>query len=131
MTPRSRLFAIGTVLSTLIVPGALIALSPFGTPRHVLGVACGWGLALVVLVPSFMAMTRVMACGDERRIQARFMYTMMARFAASLLGVALFALLVETPPLFDFVLAFFLGFITLTALELTSLLAKSLDRNHA
>ena len=86
---------------------------------------------MAVIVPSFMAMSKVMSSGDDRRIQARFMYTMMARFAASVVGVALFAVLVNEPPLYDFVLSFFLGFAVLTALDLTFLLSKSPDRNHA
>jgi len=131
MTSRNRSFAVGTVLATLIIPTALIFLSPFESARNVFGVSWGWGLALAVIVPSFMAMSRLIESDDDRRIQARFMYTMMARFAASVVGVALFAVLVKEPPLYDFVLAFFLGFAVLSALDLTFLLSKSPDRNHA
>lgn len=131
MTSRNRSFAVGTVLSTLAIPSLLISLSPFDAVRNVMGVACGWGLALAVIVPSFVVMSRLMESGDDRRIQARFMYAMMGRFAASVVGVALFAVLVDEPPLYDFVLAFFLGFAVLSALDLTFLLSKSPDRNHA
>jgi hypothetical protein len=131
MTPRSRQFAIGTLVSSLLVPGILVATAPFGEARSELGIAWGWGLALLVIVPSYIAMTRVISSGDDRRIHARFMYSMMGRFAAAMLGVTLFATQVEKPPLYVFVLAFFLGFAVLTALELTLLLSKSPDRNHA
>ncbi|MFT7463680.1 MAG: hypothetical protein ACI9EF_002027 [Pseudohongiellaceae bacterium] len=131
MTPRNRSFAVGATLSTLVIPALLIAVSPFGAARPELGVVSGWGMALLVIVPSFVAMSRVMVSGDNQRIQTRFLFSMMARFVASVMGAALFATTVDEPPLLDFILAFFLGFAVLSACELTFLLSKSPDGNHA
>jgi hypothetical protein len=109
----------------------LIALAPFGEVRHELGVGLGWGLALALIVPSYLFMAPVIAKSDFRLLQNRFMLTMLGRFTAAMLGVALFATQIDQPPVFAFVLAFFLGFAILTTLELKALLGQSPDRKHA
>ena len=59
------------------------------------------------------------------------MVSMMVRFVASVVGVLLFITLVDQPPVFVFVLAFFLGFAVLTAMELKFLLKQSPNGTHA
>lgn len=134
MSRRSRNFALATVISTLIVPGLLVALRPFGEPRVALAVGVGWGLALVAIVPSFAALVRVIGSDDQHRFQRVFMSSTLGRFLFCITGVGLFGVAIDepTPKFFGvFLLSFFLGFVVLSAAELTALLSNSPDGNHA
>lgn len=134
MSRRSRSFALVTVVATLVIPVALVLLRPFGEPRAALAVSAGWGLALLAIVPSFLAMARVMGDDDSHRFHRVFMGSTLGRFVFCIVGVGAFALLADDPTLTFlgvFLLSFFLGFVVLSAAELTALLSKSPDGNHA
>lgn len=131
MDRPDRVFVLGVIATSLAVPTSLWALSPFAEPRAALGVVAGWGLALLAIVPSFFLMSRVMGTDDSLRFQQAFMGGTMGRFVLSILGVVAFGLAVEQPPMWTFVLTFFLGYALLSALEVALLLKKTPDRTHA
>jgi hypothetical protein len=131
MARPERTFALGTLLATLVVPGAFLALEPFREPRAALGVVAGWGLALLIIVPSFWLMARVMGSDDRLAFHRAFMGGSMGRFALGIAGVVLFATQIDQPPLWSFISCFFLGYFALSALEVHLLLKKAPTGTHA
>lgn len=131
MASPERSFVAAALVTTLAVPGLLLALRPFAEDRSELGVTVGWGLALAAVVPSFFVMARAFASENNLRFQRAFMVSTMGRFVLGIVGVGLFATLVDQPPLWTFVLTFFLGYVVLSALELVLLLKKSPGSSHA
>jgi len=132
---RHRLFALGVGGLTLLVPGLLLLGHPFDEARHVLGTLTGWGLALAVIAPSYALMARCLRAEVESSHGQRFFKiwagSTMGRMLAVIVGVVLFALCVEAPPLFSFLLAFFLGYTLLTGLEVLLLVGGTAGRRHA
>ena len=132
MIPRAeRSFVLWVAAASLTVPGSLLLLRPFDEPGVELAVGAGWGLAMLVIVPSFFLMARVMGSDDALRFQRAFMFGIMGRFGVSILGVLAFATLLEQPPLWTFLLSFFLGYALLSGLEMVLLLKKTPERTHA
>ena len=131
MAAPERSFTLGAILMTLVVPGLLIVGRPFAESGSTMGVVVGWGLALLVIVPSFFLMRRVMGSQDNHRFYRNFMVGVIGRFAGSIMGVVLFYVLVPDPPLWSFVLSFFLGYALLSTLEVLLLLKKSPESSSA
>ena len=122
MSRPDRLFALGVLLLTAAVPTSLAALQPFGEPRATLGVLCGWGAALAMMVPSYLLVARSLARPGSRGFLQAVMGGMLLRLAMTVAAVLAFGLLVDDAPLKCFVLAFFAGYALLTVLELRLLL---------
>ena len=122
MSRADRLFAAGCLLLTVAVPGSLLAAQPFAEPRATLGVLCGWGAALLMMVPSYLLVSRTLARPGSRGFLQGVMGGMLLRLVLTVAAVLAFGLLVADAPLKSFVLAFFAGYVLLTALELRLLL---------
>ena len=131
MARPERSFALGAALATALVPGALLMLGLFDEARASLGILVGWGLALLVIVPSFWLMARVMHSEDRLAFHRAFMGGTMGRFGLSIVGIVLFATQVTDAPLLSFLLSFFAGYALLSMLEVTLLLKKTPDGTHA
>ncbi|MHC5212489.1 MAG: hypothetical protein ACYTG2_17390 [Planctomycetota bacterium] len=119
MTRRDGLFALWVSGLTLAVPGTLLALSPIDEARATFGVLLGWGLALVIMLPSYLLLARAVSAENPHRFVRNFMLGMLLRMFATVIAVAAFYVTVEDAPLRSFLLSFFLGYGSLTAVELT------------
>jgi hypothetical protein len=118
MGRRDLTFVLGTLGLTACLPTALSALSLFAEERSAFGTWSGWVLALTIMVPSYVLLARGLGQDNPHRFVRSFMLGMLLRMGLTLAGVAGFALLVDPAPLKSFLLAFFLGYALLTALEL-------------
>jgi len=105
------------LLASVAVPGLLLLLAPFTEARAALGVALGWGLGLVMIVPSYFVVSRTVA-SRQRVFQTAFVLSTLGRMALGLAGLLLFLLLVHEPPVLSFMTALGLAYVTLTAIEL-------------
>jgi hypothetical protein len=123
MAGADRGLLLGALSLTALVPAGLLAWQPFGEPRATLGVAAGWGAALAVTLPGWLLLGRTLAT-DGRGFLKGFMGAMVLRLLLTVAAVLAFALLVEDAPLRSFVLAFFAGYVALTALELRLALGR-------
>jgi hypothetical protein len=123
MTARDGRFAAGALLLTLLVPGLLLATSPFGEERATLGTLAGWGAALAIMVPSYVLLTRTVHA-DPHRFLRGFMLGTLLRLILTVVAVLVFVTQVEHAPVRAFVLSFFLGYMLLTGLELTLALRR-------
>ena len=119
MTRRDRIFAAGAAALTLLVPGLLSALAPFAESRATLGTWTGWSVALLMMVPSWVLLSRGMGRTNPHALLRSVMGGALLRLSLTATAVFLFATRVSDPPLRSFLLAFFLGYILLSALELT------------
>ncbi len=115
---RDLRFAAGALALTLIVPGLLLAVVPFGEERSAFGTLAGWGVALVVMIPSYLLLVRSLGSVDPHRFLRAFMVGTTLRMLLTLIAVILFATQIEQAPVKSFVLSFFLGYMLLTGLEL-------------
>lgn len=125
MRSRDRLFAGACLGLTLLVPGLLLAATPFAEPRAQLGVIVGWALALLVMVPSYVLLTRAVGSEDPQRVIRGFMLGTVVRMFLTGGVAVLFVLLTEQTPIKSFLLSFFLGYALLTVIELMLTLGKS------
>jgi hypothetical protein len=125
MSRGDLLFAVGATAGTLAVPGLLVLGQPLEEPRADLGYAAGWSLALLLVVPSYVIMSRVSRDPDDPRFFKALLGGMVGRFVLALVAMTLFATLVDHPPVKAFLLTFFLGWLILTGLELTSVMGRS------
>ena len=104
---------------TLGVPGALLLLAPVAEARAAFGTLTGWGLALAIMLPSYLLLSRAVSSENPHRFVRGFMLGMLLRMFATLIAIAAFHLTVEDAPLRSFLLSFFLGYGALTAVELS------------
>jgi F0F1-type ATP synthase assembly protein I len=118
MNSRDLRFASGTLALTLVVPALLLVLAPFGETRERLGVLSGWGVALLIMVPSYLLLVRSVDSTDSHRFLRAFMLGTLLRLVLTVVAVLVFVTQVERAPVRAFVLAFFLGYMLLTGLEL-------------
>ena len=130
MMPAERQFLGRAALATALVPGLLMFTQPLNEPRQLLGFACGWGLALLALVPSTLMLLRVKNEGGQRYYNV-FMGATAFRFALVLGAVLGFWFLVDEPPVISFLVSFFLGYVIFTALELVLLTRRDPNGSHA
>jgi len=68
------------------VPGILLLL-PMGAARARFGTLSGWGLALLIMVPSYALLSRAMRSEDPHKFIRSFMLGMILRMFATLLAV--------------------------------------------
>lgn len=115
---RDLAFVAGLLGLSGLVLGWLLLDPPFGEPRSDLGAGWGWGLAVVAIVPSYVLLSRAMADDNPHRFQRAFLLGTMGRFLVSLLGTVAFWVSIEDAPIKIFLLAFGLGWLLLTGLEL-------------
>lgn len=130
MSAPERRFLIGTLIATILVPGALALGQPLAEENQLFGYLCGWGLALLVIVPSTFLMLRVKEA-DTNRFFGVFLGATAGRFLVVILAIVAFYLFVEPRPLYAFLISFFLGYFILTALELIQVTRRGPDRSHA
>lgn len=116
MTRRDRNFLLITLGLTALVAAPLAVFSPLDEERGRMGVMVGWGLALLIMVPSYLLLSAGMA-GDGARFVKGFMAGASLRLVLTAVAVLLFAR-VERAPIYSFVMAYFLGYTLLTAVEL-------------
>ncbi|MDG2148222.1 MAG: hypothetical protein P8N09_01730 [Planctomycetota bacterium] len=133
MTPHDRVFTWGTVIATAVVPTLILLGAPFDEPRFVMGILCGWGLALLAIVPSYILLSRSIRSGDNAQFFQVWGGGTLGRLFLVLVAVVLFATLVDQAPIMSFLLTFFLGYMLLTGLEITMALGgkKSPNGRHA
>ena len=115
---RDLRFALGALLLTLLVPGTLLLARPFGEARGELGTLVGWGAALAIMIPSYVLVVRSIESTDSHRFLRAFMLGTLLRLVATIAAVVLCVTQVDQPPVKNFILAFFLGYMLLTGLEL-------------
>jgi hypothetical protein len=118
MTRRDRHFALGTVALSVVLPGLLLALRPFDEARAELGLLCGWGVALAIMVPSYVLLSRTLGSADSRTFLGGFLGGSLGRLVLTAVAVVLFVKLVPEAPAGSFLVAYFLGYFSLTVLEL-------------
>lgn len=117
-------FGLGVLAATLAIPGALLATAPIAEARAPLGYLVGWGLALALVVPSYVVLSRVSRDPEDPRFNRALLGGTLGRFLLALVGMTLFATLVDDAPVKAFLLAFFLGWMLLTGLELGAVLRR-------
>lgn len=118
MTRSDAIFAAGCVVFSLVIPGLMLSRPVFGESGSTFGTLAGWGLALAVMVPSYVMLSRTIHAENMHRFHRAFMLGTALRFAGCIVGTLAFALLVPDAPILTFLMAFFLGYVLLTALEL-------------
>jgi hypothetical protein len=119
MTRRDRLFVLAVVGLTALFPLPLALLRPTAEERAVLGTLAGWGLALLIMVPSYALLVRAMAESNPHRFVSAFMTGAMLRLFLTAGGVFGFWLAVKPAPMRSFVLSLLGGYVLLSAVELT------------
>ncbi len=119
MTARDRAFALWTAAATVVVPGLLLLARPFDETRAVMGILAGWGMALAVMVPSYILLRRAMSSTAIKGFLGAFLGGSLGRLVITAVAVWLFARSVEQAPQWSFVLSYFLGYMVLTAIELS------------
>ena len=118
MTRRDRLFVLAVVGLTALVPLPLAVLRPVAEERAALGTVAGWGLALLIMVPSYVLLIRAMAEQNGHRFVTAFMTGAILRLFLTLGGVLGFWLAVKPTPMRSFVLSLLGGYVLLSAVEL-------------
>ena len=129
MTPHDRVFAVGTLIATAVVPTLILLGAPFDEPRFVMGVLCGWALVLLTIVPSYVLLSRSIRSGDNGQFFQAWGGGTLGRLVVILVAVVLFATLVEQAPVMSFLLTFFLGYLLLTGLEILMALGSKKNPN--
>jgi hypothetical protein len=122
MTGRDRIFGLGVLTLSAVAVPALLALRPFDEARATLGLVGGWAAALLVVVPSYVWLARVLTRNEPHAFVRGFMASTTLRLFIALALLVGFALLVQDAPVGSFVTSFMLGYVALTALELWLLL---------
>jgi len=131
---RDRLFGLVTLALTIVVPGLLLLGRPFAEPRAAFGVLTGWGLGLLVIVPSYFLLAWALRTDNSQRFLMAFLGGSAGRFVVVIASVGVFALTVDDAPLKSFLLSFFLGYMLLTGLEFALALgasSRASERDHA
>lgn len=118
MTRRDRLFALAVVGLTALVPLPLAVLRPLAEERAVLGTLAGWGLALLIMVPSYALLTKAMAAPNAHRFVSAVMAGAILRLFVTLGGVIGFWMAVKPAPMRSFVLSLLGGYVLFSAVEL-------------
>jgi len=118
MNRRDRLFAGAVVGLTALVPLPLWFLRPLAEERASLGTACGWGLALLIMVPSYALLVRALGEENPHRFVGAFMTGSILRLFLTLIGIVAFWLAVSPAPMRSFLMAFLGGYVLLSAVEL-------------
>jgi hypothetical protein len=118
MTRRDRLFVLAVVGLTALVPLPLAVLRPLAEERAVLGTLAGWGLALLIMVPSYVLLTKAIAEPNPHRFVSAFMTGAILRLFVTIGGVLGFWLAVKPAPMRSFVLSLLGGYVLLSAVEL-------------
>ncbi len=131
MRTAERQFLLATLAATLAVPGALLALAPYGEARESLGTLCGWGAALLIMLPSWALLARAARSDDAQAFLKAFLAGSLLRLVLSVVLVATFALQVQAAPIRAFLTAFLLGYFGLTAVELRLTLRRPSARRGA
>lgn len=117
MTRLDRLFAAITLAVTILIPGSLMALSPFNVPQETFGMIAGWTIALAIMVPSYVVLTRAARHRSHLMFVASFVGGSLGRFMATLAAILTFHFAVPNAPMKPFLLTFFLGYFSLGTLK--------------
>ena len=96
-----------------------------------MGYLCGWGVALLIMVPSYCLLVRGLASGEFNGVLKSMLGGMMGRLVLMVAAIVIFVKLVPEPPVVSFLLTFALGYAGLTVLELYSALATDPDGETA
>ena len=118
MSRRDRAFVLAVAGLTVLVALPVAVLRPLAEDRAALGTAVGWGLALVIMVPSYVLLSRALAETNPHRFITAFMTGAILRMALTLLGVLGFWLAFRPAPMRSFVFALLGGYVLLTVVEL-------------
>ena len=118
MRRNDRLFTLGTVVLTLVVPGLLVLTRPLDESDQAAGFLSGWGAALLIMVPSYLLLMRGLRSGDFNRVLRAQLGGTLGRLVAMVACIVLFSRLMPEPPMLSFLIAFGLGWFALTTLEL-------------
>ena len=122
MSRRDRLFVLAVVGLTALVPVPLAVLQPLAEARSPLGTLAGWGLALLIMVPSYVLLVRAMAEHNPHRFVTAFMTGAILRLFLTIGGILGFWLAVKPAPMRSFVLTLLGGYVLLSAVELVVVL---------
>lgn len=118
MSRRDRLFVLAVVGLTALVPVPLAVLQPLAEARSPLGTLAGWGLALLIMVPSYALLVRAVAEQNPHRFVTAFMTGAILRLFLTIGGLVGFWLAVKPAPMRSFVLTLLGGYVLLSAVEL-------------
>jgi len=120
---RDALFAAGVLALSALVLSTLLVGEPFGEAHAAQGAWWGWGLAVLAIAPSYVLLSRTVHDEDAHRFHRAFMLGTMGRFIVCMAGALVFHFRFEQAPMKIFLLAFGLGWLLLTGLELGLVLA--------
>ena len=118
MSRRDRLFVLAVVGLTALVPVPLAVLQPLAEARSPLGTLAGWGLALLIMVPSYVLLVRAVAEQNPHRFVTAFMTGAILRLFMTIGGILGFWLAVKPAPMRSFVLTLLGGYVLLSAVDL-------------
>jgi len=118
MSRRDRLFVLAVLGLTGLVAVPLAAFRPVAEERALLGTLVGWGLALLIMVPSYALLNRALAEENPHRFVSAFMVGSILRIFLTLIGVVVFWFAAQPAPIKSFLLAFLGGYVLLSAVEL-------------
>ena len=82
MRRADRQFALGALGLTLTVPPALLALRFFSETRATLGTLAGWGVVLLVMVPSYVLLPRGVSDSNPHAFVRGFMLSGSSRLSS-------------------------------------------------
>ncbi len=117
--PRlDRLFAITVLISTILFPLPLALFTPFGEERERVGVIVGWVVLLLVMVPSYLLLTRTVHFENKTAFMGAFLGGSIGRMFLTVIAIIGFWFLVEERPIKSFVTTYFLGYFTLCFTEI-------------
>lgn len=131
MNRADKGFALATCGASVLVPGLLMLLAPFGEDQQALGIAWGWAAAVLVMVPSYLLMSRTVGSEDRNRFLRGFLAGSLGRLFLTVLAVLAFWKIVPEPPMVAFIVTYFLGYFLLTAVELPLSLGRLPGRSAA
>lgn len=118
MTRRDGLFLLIAGFLTATVAPLLSAVRLFGEEQYTQGIWMGWGAALLIMIPSWFLLSRALVQTRPNAFLAGFLGGALGRLALTVCAVFAVWAFFPSPPLKAFVLAYFLGYFILTAVEL-------------
>jgi hypothetical protein len=131
MTSRDRRFFLGTLGLTVLIPGVLCLTRPLAEEQQVMGYLVGWGVALLIMVPSYLLLMRGLRSGEFNSVLKSVLGGMLGRMVMMVAAIVIFVKLVPEPPVVSFLITFALGYAGLTVVELMSALSSGPDGETA
>lgn len=122
--PRlDRLFALALVIATVLFPLPLALFQPFGEDSELLGIISAWVVMLLVMVPSYLLMTRTVHFENKTAFMGAFLGGSLGRMFLTVIAIIGFWFIVEDRPVKSFITTYFLGYFSLCFTEVALAMA--------